>query len=253
MKLLIAGGDSFTAETDCWPHYIARQLDYTCWNMAFPSAGNDFIYRSMIHSISTALKEDIVPVVMVMWTYPSRKSFFISSQETPTWELLKNSPTNYVRNPACFIEKQKHPHAYYLSTNPTSSGWVIGEANFQEKSALTDFRRNYFENYYTDEQSFIETLECMINLQNYCKVHNVKLINLIYNNDIFYHKGKHIKERYEKNCKYLYDMLDLTSWVFPGLQNFTISQGLSFVDKVHPGVEAQQQFSNLVIEKMRSV
>lgn len=251
MKHIILGGDSFSSEKNSWGNVIANEMNGMLWSHAIPSAGNDYIFRSLQYGIHQALKQgtnsqDVI--VAVMWTYPSRKSFFISKQETPLWEELLAIHNDYVKNPTCFIEQQKYVQTHYLNQKLNTSGWVIGESNFYAKTPITKFRKPYYELYYTHEGAYIETLEYIVNLQNLCKANNITLINTFYDDVFFYDNNEHIKDKYSRTCKHLYDMIDWSTWVFPGFRTFAKNNNFSFLDNVHPGQEAQEHFAKLVIK-----
>jgi hypothetical protein len=266
MKYLIAGGDSFTAENFCWPHLLSRSNDLICVNNAVPSAGNDYICRSVINSIQKHLEQGVDPsdmVVVPLWTYVDRKSFFINATETRLWEDLTSAQArrHYSVNPVSFIEHQKSLGWYGVAAKAIDSGWVIGESSILTKHDVAgNFKKPYLLEYKTNEGSIIETLEWILFLQSFCNSHNIRLLNLAYSYEsIFYYpeyntfgsrnKNTHIKERYKKNCEHLVNLIDTSLWITQGLLDYSIDNNLPFMsDKQHPSEEAHLHYTKNIIE-----
>lgn len=266
MKYIIAGGDSFSAETRCWPHILARSNNLLCANNAIPSAGNDYICRSTIRSIQKHLEQGIDTsdmVVMPMWTFVDRKSFFVNRKESMMWNVLTDnqSQRHYSTNPASFVEHQTTEGWYGIAARPIDSGWVIGESYIiSNTDVVGNFKKPYLLDYKTNEGSMIETLEWILFLQSFCTSHGIKLINLAHSYDsIFYYpdfnvrtnrnKNFHVKEQYKKNCEHLVDLIDDSLWIKQGLLEYTLDNGLPFEsDNTHPAEEAHLQFTKKIIE-----
>lgn len=266
MKYLIAGGDSFTAEPWSWPHILSRSNDLICVNNGIPSAGNDYICRSLISCIQKHLEQGVAPsdiVVIPLWTFVDRKSFFINATETRLWRDLTSEQgrRRYTVNPTSFIEHQKTLGWYGNTAKAIDSGWVVGESTiFDEHDVIGNFKKPYLIEYKTNEGSIIETLEWILFLQFFCKSHNIKLLNLAHSYEsIFYYPeyntsenrnaNTHIKERYKKNCEHLVNLIDTSLWVTQGLLDYTIHNNLPFTsDNIHPSEEAQLHYTKNIIE-----
>jgi len=276
MYTLIVGGDSFTAHSGCWPDVVTQKNNFRLLNTAVPSAGNDHTLRCLVHAIYKTLNDGVVStdiLVAPMWTYPTRKSFFVNQQETLMWtELVNSNKTRiYSVNPTSFIERQFNNNHNsinllgitnnYMLSEVKDSGWVIGESKtYGPIDSIGNYKLPYLKNYFTHEGVIIETLENMIYLQSFCKSLGIKLINLCYSfNSIFYYPtyyvhekdnigAKHILESYEKNCSHLYNFIEFTNWVTPGLLDYCYINNLKFNDSTHPSPEAHDLYVQNIIQ-----
>lgn len=263
MKYLIAGGDSFTAELTSWPGILADRNNLIYINNGVPSVGNDYICRSLIYSIQQHLEKGISPtdmVVIPMWTYPDRKSFFVSKYETPVWDVFTSEKT-YAVNPASFVKRHKNIQDNCRVSKADTSGWLVGESHrISEEDFIGNFKENYITTYKTNEGSIIETLEWILFLQTFCISQGINnLINLCYSyQSIFYYphynvhgerkKNKHIAEEYQENCAHLFKMIKHSSWVTQGFLEYCQDNSLPFMDMVHPSMEGHFEYTKNIIE-----
>lgn len=266
MSHLIVSGCSYTAYTECWPYMVSKHYGLTLRNMAVASAGNDWIAKSSIFAAFELLKrgirgEDIL--LGVLWTHPDRKSFFIDENDTPEWHLLNyeyvtNSDLYF--NPVSFIDAplmdpdKQHPPSYCIQRyDNRKSAWVIGHSNTttygEADTEIDKFRMKYAETFFTKQGAMIELFENILQVQWFCKVHNIKLLNL-YTSDknlFFYPDGKiHVKQKYE-NVKHLFEMVDFSMWCKPGLIEYSRQNNLPFSDSSHPAESAHQTYVDNII------
>lgn len=281
-KLLVTSGCSYSAYGGDWPFLLKHHYNYDLYNLALPSVGNDWIYRSVVYGVNTALKQGIQPkdiIVSVLWTHVDRKSFYITKKDTPNWELLINELFGthlHVRNPANFLEIKfgTHGNDYVHTGKPVGlpSAWIVGNAakatypdanKFLNKvNELDKYKIPYYENFHTEEGLFLETIENILGLQWFCKAMGITLINQSYI-DLFYYpeydffnsneKRNHITTTYP-HLSYLYDMIDFSTWVPVGLHEFTRNHNLGFPDTVHPSNIAHRKYTNeILIPKFNEV
>ena len=145
-KILIAGGDSFTdknfasyihPEIDCswpkWPELLAEKLDMECINVANSGYGNDYIYESVLETISNTDKERI-GLVVVGWSQAQRKTW----QETKKliWKVKRHDSDGDIfgwtkRSLRCYLSYKNLCQRWNLKylhfqTIPLFSYWLEG-------------------------------------------------------------------------------------------------------------------------------
>jgi hypothetical protein len=287
MKLLITSGCSYSTYPDNWPTYTKNFYNCDLYNLAVPSVGNDWIYRSIVFGVHSALKAGVAAsdiVVSVMWTHLNRKGFYITKNETLKWDLLTTELLNediQIKNPANFTEiKFGSPAMSYIHDNSVGvkilGTWVIGNSSndtyepinhrLKRKNEIDKYRTSYYKNFYTEEGSFIETLEHILNLQWFCKSLGIKLINQSYI-DLFYYPEYNFFTRQEKNThvtdkyphlSYLYELINFSNWTNIGLHEYTRDNNLPFQQGTaterygdgHPtGIAHEMYVKNVLIPK----
>ena len=119
----------------------------------------------------------------------------------------------------------------------------------------------YLENFHNEELQFVQTLEHILRIQWYCKVHNLKLINMCWQ-DIFTGKndsygnnsnehGELIVNQFE-NAVHLWEQIDWSTWWFHnnygGLREWCIDHNYTQFSESHPTTEAQKHFAKSVVQ-----
>lgn len=169
MKLLITGGCSFseciTPHMQTWPTQLANILanDFTHISTAMGSQGNGLISRRILYRLNEELKttkaEDML--VGIMWSGPSRHDFYHSDNVYfDVSEPWLENPTKFVKN--------------------TPGYWAILNNNWQNTYA-----RNYYKNFFDPIGSFIYTLEHILRVQWFLKMHNIKYFMSTYTSEVF--------------------------------------------------------------------
>jgi hypothetical protein len=263
MKHLITSGCSYTEYGGCWPYMLKDHYEYKLHNYGKASAGNDWALRSTLYGIHNLLKNNVATddiIVSVMWTYPNRKSFFVSKAETPEWDLLTNEYN--------FNEFSIDNPVNFLNLNKLKSGWLVGDANCKTYGELDlyldEFKENYITKYFTFEGAIIDTLEHILFLQSFCESKKIKLLNQYYANLFYYPdlnidemrsnaKRVHITEKFE-NVLHLYEMINFSNWTSIGLIEYSLEHKLDFTDCCHPAPSAHHLYVNeIVIPKLEEV
>lgn len=180
---LITSGCSFT-ETQIettWPIHLSNILKYKQnIHLGEGCQGNGMISRKLIHAVHTALKTNKADnlLVGVMWSGPSRHEQYMSKPV----KFSKNAD-GWNRNPINIVDNDK-------------GGWVIYNAHWTILQAT-----NYYRNMYDPIFSQIQTLEHVIRVQNYLKLHNIKYFMSTYTNEVFALKDN-------PNLDHLYEQID---------------------------------------------
>ena len=154
IKHLITGGCSFSADNFCWPRHLAKQLNVTHDQTGVGSSDNSLISRKVIQAVHQKMSQGIDPsdiCVGIMWSGPTRKSFYINDPQ----RLKLAQP----------YDSETSPHSW-----PTSlDKWVLIGSGFRSRLA-----QGWFKTYQHDIQDQIETYEHMLRVQWFLKSHNIK-------------------------------------------------------------------------------
>lgn len=184
-SLLIAGGCSFTANK-CWPKHLANKLEFSdsqLKNYGVISSGNGQISRSVIYGVSQALKthqpENLL--VGVMWSAASRYEIF--KQQINSSQIWKHGDDV---NPTGFVSE-------------ASKNWILIHSGWDDM-----YSSNYYSHQYDTVGSYINSLEHILRLQWFLKLHGVNYFMATAFGEVF------PEDDYldDSNIKYLYDMID---------------------------------------------
>ena len=171
-KHVIAGGCSFTNCGNSWPYRINQEKHGWVHNIASPGAGNSYISRSVIYEVDRMLNEGIQPndiTVLVMWSGIDRYEVLSTKKETPMHKLyIDGNDMNWLEN---FIGR---PNEYKIPFE--ESCWLKSSTRGMEweNKPVVKLFDNYFKNFYTEEESFIRSLENMLRLQWYLEGKDIK-------------------------------------------------------------------------------
>ena len=260
---LITSGCSFTAHcvepNIAWPNHLA---DWQVINCAEMASGNSLISRNLIATIPHYLDKN--PTVAVMWSNPNRFEIFYNTESNSYDKIYKDMNGN-----GGF---QNQPYTGKWQTHKTSnwlkSGGGFGHWEFESKELNQDMKM-YISNFHNEELQFIQTLENILRIQWYCKAHNLKLVNMCWQ-DIFTGQnnqdgnnskkiGDLIINKYE-NAVHLWEQVDWSTWWFHhspkqewgnqygGLKEWCIDNGYEQFPGSHPTTEAQQHFAKEIVE-----
>jgi|SRR6056300_1457532 len=188
MRKLLVSGCSFTVSYDHtgWANSLANHYDVPCHNYASQGAGNNFISRSIIHGVSEHLKnynaDDLF--VTVMWSGAGRMEIYRSDIS----DLLEDFTTD--ENPISLVDQNVH--------------WLKLRSHLDEK-----YSRAWYDIFYDDVFADICTLENILRVQWFLKLHNIKYVMTVF-------APSCLPEEHNRNnpdIKYLYDMIDWGKFV----------------------------------------
>jgi hypothetical protein len=192
MKTLITGGCSFSecisSHMQTWPKQLANILDteYIHISTAMGSQGNGLISRRILYRLLEELKttkaEDIL--VGIMWSGPGRHDFYHSEKvHFDVSEPWQENPTKFVKN--------------------TPGSWAILNHNWQNTYA-----RTYYKNFHDIFGSLVYTLEHILRIQWFLKLHNIKYFMATYTSEVFPKEYMNHPE-----VKYLYEQVDKSKFL----------------------------------------
>lgn len=231
IKHLITGGCSFSAGDyySCWTSHIIKKLLYhnpnlTAKNTGYQSQGQDLIQKKVSLSVLEALEAGFKPediLVIVMWSGTSRKAWYIDNAEiiqeiTKGWRNFQGGFSNQFldlknqlpSNLNMFFTKNLTKFNY----NPQGGWYFTVDGSDCHLSFVRDY---YLLDEHTHGPGKVHTsVENMIMLQTFCKLHGVKLVHQFFMDrtlqDIVKYKDLQM-------IKYLYNELDLDMAITKGM------------------------------------
>lgn len=241
--LIITGGCSFTAHQVrnklSWANQLAERDGYDVINVAAMASGNGLISRNILEAIAQHKTEN--PKVCIMWSSPNRFELFYDSQH-PIQKEMRDHPAFY-------------KHTWLKTGGGYGWGWKF-ESPIADKDTETYLR--YFHN---QEYQFMQTLEHILRVQWYCKVHNIQLFNFCWqtifwgSNDRNGSLNKPIRnvqpiiDTYP-SCQHLWDMIDWENWHMykqGGLWEFCKDKGFFIENGTHPPTKAQRLWLDEIV------
>lgn len=246
IRHLITGGCSFSngSHSNGWTGALTKRIqqinpDLTYNHTGRNSSGNDLIQKRVTIAIQSALDAGTAPediLAVVMWSGTSRKAWYIDNhgfilKMVEAWAEFQGGMT------AQFVDMQgttDMPHAakFYTANGSEfdydpNGGWYLSvngsdcKLDFVQQHYLIDSEVN-------GPGKVHDSIGNMVALQNFCRLHSIKLINQYFmdhvHQDIERHKDHDI-------VHFLYRQLD---------QDNTVKNGL--FEYLHPyiGVEREQ-------------
>jgi len=261
-ELLITGGCSFTAhkakEHLAWPwHFRGVYSKKGIWveNVAEMASGNSLIYRNLIAGIERLKKTNKTITVAVMWSNPNRFELLID-REMPEFKSMFDD----FKNSTTFTNQILGKGVIYTHVveNWLKSGGGFGQWQHKNNHA-NQLHKNYLKYIHSEKLQFLQTLENIVHLQQYCELNQIPLINLTWENiflgvsDI---TGSNVKQDKSNllpyidsipTAKYLWDMIKWENWWFygeyGGLKEYCIDNGYPYVNGNHPCTDCQLNFA----------
>ena len=210
IKHFITGGCSFTHWKNSWAYTVENYLksknnNLTSLNTSFPSQGQGMIQKKVMLAVVEALDNGIRPeeiLVAVMWSGTSRSSWYIDNPDL----VKKMDPTD-----RCLIDLK--------NIKSVSGGWYTTEHGNNKNDYILSFTQQHF---LIDEVAggvgkVHDSLENIIMLQNFCKLHNVTLIQQFYMDFVFEDIDKH---KNHQIINYLYKQLDFDNIITQGMLEY---------------------------------
>lgn len=232
-RILISAGCSFTqVPGDNWPVFLRNSLDMQAFFDGAGSAGNDIISKRVIFRVNQCLtvqkyKPDNL-LVGVMWSGVSRKSVYLSHE-----------PEEYYR-------WDNHMRQDWYYSNPQSVG--ADYKNYLMHPGWDDkFSQNFYKYYYDDVGLYINTIENILRIQWFLKLHNIKYFFTSYNHDSI-DGHPYIQYNDHVDVKYLRDQIDYSNFLpIENMYDWGTKEGLKFDHSHHPTPVMSRAFVDKVI------
>ena len=206
-RILITSGCSFSTlgqtYRQSWIDYIQKKYDFKRYvHMGNPASGNELIAERVIYALQTLLdsgKSANDLYLGVMWSGIERKELFISPKETKKYSELDDSVkregentlimSNYsntisntrdVANEKVHLLKEiQHPSA---NRGYLKSGGLPYTDDWWKTKPQRDYFNLWYDNFYSVEKQFIDTLKSILLVQTFCERHNIKYFMSVWQN-----------------------------------------------------------------------
>jgi hypothetical protein len=254
INYVVTGGCSFSTPYR-WPALLkAVYPNKAFFNTALNSAGNDCISHSILFQTQTLLNRGISPIqilIIVMWSSFDRRSFWINPEQIFDFKNLLCDAQPH--------DPLTHHQSYLVDPTRDERGFLLGTPHCNTNNPfIKEWKRYYFETYYTDEYAVIENYTHMQRVQWFCEAKGVNILNLTFA-DLMHFPSMPWTEETRKNweptiskfkhAKFLQDMLDFKTWWFyketGGMFDLVKDLDLGFeIDNLHPDQESHQYFTD---------
>lgn len=252
IKHLITGGCSFSVPNGTWVASLTEHLqeinpELTYEHTGYYSQGQELIQKKTSLAISDALEKGIAAediLVTVMWSGTDRKAWYIDNRYIIE-EIVNGMPKFSGGMSRQFLDLKNS-----LSNNRgifTTHGGSEFDYSKDEGWYFTvngsDCKMGFVQQHYMLDQfaggvgKVHASLENIIMLQNFCKLHGVKLIQQFFM-DLVYQDIENWKNH--QIVKYLYNQLDFTSMIKDGM-----------FDYLHPYIGAPRETARDVTHEER--
>ena len=215
MKNLITFGCSFTDKT--WPVELARLTNSNTICKGRGGVGNFYITNKVYELQNRPIDDSDNSVVIVMWTGIDRVDKAVSKKE--------------------FHYFDRHT----ITDNWLHSGGVKGFDNTKTKDR---YWYNYYKTYHTEEDSYLQTLQHIIGVQEFLSNRKIPYMFLTYK-DIF--TDKHRKYKRAKNLEnhINWDKFHFPNGEFGGEFEWVKDNNLTWKeDNIHPSSESHRKFAD---------
>ena len=196
-KVLITGGCSFSDSAfdpkkpnrKSWVYYLVDKYNFIKgYHTAVGASGNELITQRVISQINHLIKSgyDTKNIhLAIMWSGIERTDLFISDEIDDFSKIEMNGDNGQT---VCFEQwNQRHDVSKGFIR---SGGEAIDDKDWRSKSQR-DYFLNYYKNYFTQENSFLQTCKNILLIQNLCDKHNIKYCMFVYNNIFNWKKNDH--------------------------------------------------------------
>lgn len=232
-RILISAGCSFSqVPGNNWPLYLRDSLGIQAFFDGAGSAGNDIISKRVIFRVNQCLNVKKIKaddlLVGVMWSGVSRKSIYLTQEPEKYYKRGTNMQKDWFYSNPCSVGGD---HNNYL----THPGW-------DDK-----FSQTFYRNYYDDVGMYIETIENILRIQWFLKLHKIKYFFTSYNRDGIDGES-YVQYNDHADIKYLRDQIDYNNFLpIQDMYHWGIQEGLKFDHTHHPTPIMSKVFVDKVI------
>jgi hypothetical protein len=235
-KYLIGGGCSFTEV--CTPVYedAPKQIKWLerlglelgiekvkTYNMGMGGAGNEFIKMNFLYKIQELLKVPDIKssdiFVAIQWTGYERCDLFVSD-EIPTIDGLdEDLQPNYFGSNYNTHKMESKPDFGWVFSGAHISRDMEYDENTHEPLLLQEYLQRWYKYYYTHQGMWVNTLNNILFVQNFCKSHNIDYVfctswDIVSGQDPYEGDSyRNVIEDYP-GFKFLWDMIDFDRFIF---------------------------------------
>ena len=241
-------GCSFSSENlyrQTWINHIQEKYDFKRYvHMGNPASGNELIAERVIYALQTLLdsgKSANDLYLGVMWSGIERKELFISPKETKKYSELDDSVKREGENTLIMSNysntisntKDVKPYVVNVPNGYLKSGGLPYREVWWRNKSQRDYFNLWYDNFYSVEKQFIDTLKSILLVQTFCERHNIKYFMSVWQN-IFNARNPQgdlppksygddcVESRlqpkfvdiYNKNSQFLWNTIDFDKFIF---------------------------------------
>ena len=203
-KILITGGCSFSDSWNLpeskylyrrtWVNYIKEKYNFKKYvHMGNPASGNELIAERIVYALQTLLDKGYLSddlYVGVMWSGIERKELFVSTQETDKYSELDDSVRREGENTLMMSHysnvfsntKGMRPGIVNVPNGYLKSGGLPYKDEWWKTKPQRDYFNLWYDNFYSVEKQFIDTLKSILLVQTFCERHNIKYFMSVWQN-----------------------------------------------------------------------
>ena len=215
-----------------WSQTLMHLTQRNLLNFGCGGVGNYYI-ASRIYNTFTSVNLNIVrythvnPIVVVMWTGMDRVDRMVSKEEFPLYDKIQSKSPSLVRDG--WLHSATPPQGY------------IG------MSGLPDYVERYWTNYYkmfhTEQDSYNQTLQHMLGVQQFLTNRNIPYLFLTYK-DIFVGRYGKYKETKSLENAINWDKFHFPNAEYGGMLEWVRDNDLTWAsDGKHPSEESHKKFA----------
>lgn len=231
IKHFVSAGCSFSevdATNKNWPYFLETTLNIPSIHTGLATVGNAYIYKNLIYQLSKLeSKQDLL--VGIMWSSPNRQMFYNRK------DLYLPSESN--SNKLKFFPKDKRVPLKIAGEN---AHWLT-QPNMQ-----WEYNKFYYSYFYDEIGSYIETIQHILHMQWYLKLHKINY----FMTGISDHSMPNKETISHPDISYLYNQIDFSNWLdIKSMMDFNVNSGLASKapNDLHPSIEQSKLFVEQVI------
>lgn len=244
IKFFVSAGCSFSAVPYfdghiSWPKYLATNIFKHAQRKHIykMGCGNGLISKSLIYELSNALKtikgKDMF--VGIMWSDSNRLEAYFSKTTSLNYNYIDGGPG--YQNPQNIKTFDEHNS---IEENDLDRNYYMINPSFDDSIS-----KNYYNNFFDDIGSKIQSLENILRVQWFLKLHEIPYVFMSMNDNVLPNES----EKNYLNIGHLFDMLDLKNYIKKDLMSFSNESNLPFhpIDNMHPSGTQHAQFCEKII------
>jgi len=197
-RILVTGGCSFSTSGDnqhqTWVDYIGQKYDFRRYlHTGSPASGNELIAERVIYALQTLLDKGHSPndlYLGVVWSGIERKELFVSVQETDKYSELDDSVKREGENTLIMSNRSNvfsntkgvRPGIVNVPNGYLKSGGLPYTDDWWKTKPQRDYFNLWYDNFYSVEKQFIDTLKSILLVQTFCERHNIKYFMSVWQN-----------------------------------------------------------------------
>lgn len=237
MKTLLVVGDSQSAGyvengyVKCYAEHLAERNNYRLVNLSRPAVDNRYIKNTLLQYLSKN-KADLVLFHIAPYT---RKCFYFDDSKKVDLNRCHIYPS--------FSNPNSTNTGWYRSNGRAGlpMGYCPGDGQYRQQfGSQFDY---YFHNYFTEVDSYLETMEAIHSVQTYCILNNIQYFFVVNNQYTF-------DESFSEAQMYR-DDLDLDQFIFyndrEGFDEFVAAHGYrASKHDYHANQQGHEHFSTII-------